>query len=225
MKKRMIALAMACTLTVGCAIGGTLAWLVADTGTVTNTFTIGDVKIDLEETGATELSKNYDFVPGDKLAKDPHVTVQAISEPCYVFIKVTEANMIPVQNSNNDIVDALDYSINTDVWTELSVTEAASGVTYYYKELTEKTTQNTTYYILNGEGDSEYKNGVVTVSEYVTKDNVKTLTDNKPTLAFDAAAIQSANVGGLSGAWSKLDADFIGSAILVSTDNGSEEDA
>ena len=215
MKKRVIALALGCTVAFGCAVGGTLAWLTADGGTVTNTFTVGDVKIALTETGTESGAKNYNFVPGDKLAKDPKVTVQATTEPCYVFLKMTESNMIKVKDDTNEDVNALNYEINTSNWFKLTVTNASEGVTYYYKELTAQTTVNTDYYILTGEGSDVYKNGVVTVSEYVTKDNVSTLTDSQPKLEFAAAAIQSANVGGLSGAWAKLPESFKGGATYT----------
>ena len=209
MKKRVIALALGCTVAFGCAVGGTLAWLTADGGTVTNTFTVGDVKIELTETGTENGAKNYNFVPGDKLAKDPKVTVQATTEPCYVFLKMTESNMIKVKDDTNKDVNALNYEINTSNWTKLTVEDASAGVTYYYKGLMAQTTEDTHYYILT--------DNKVTVSEFVTKDNVVTLNENKPKLEFAAAAIQSANVGGLSGAWEKLPSSFKGDATYTVT--------
>lgn len=222
MKKRVIALALGCTVAFGCAVGGTLAWLTADGGTVTNTFTVGDVKIELTESGADNNgAKNYNFVPGDKLAKDPKITVQATTEPCYVFLKMTKSNMIQVKDSSDNVVDALKYSVNGN-WQTLPVTGADNGVTYYYKELTTQTTNDTDYYILTGEGNGDYKNGMVAVSEYVTKDNVETLTKNKPKLEFAAAAIQSANVGGLQGAWDNLPSEFKGDANYTDTPAANE---
>lgn len=58
-------------------VGGALAWLIDTTPSVTNTFTYGDIEIDL-----TETSRPYEMVPGKVLSKDPKITVKADSEPC-----------------------------------------------------------------------------------------------------------------------------------------------
>ena len=56
MKKRTLGLLLALTLTLGCLAGGTLAYLTSQTDTVTNTFTVGSVAIDLTETKAPDGS-------------------------------------------------------------------------------------------------------------------------------------------------------------------------
>ena len=48
--KRSVALLVAIALLIGCAAGGTMAWLTMQTGTITNTFTVGDINITLDET-------------------------------------------------------------------------------------------------------------------------------------------------------------------------------
>ena len=50
MKKKTLALVLALTLLVAGVIGGTLAWLTDQTDEVKNTFTVGDINIDLTET-------------------------------------------------------------------------------------------------------------------------------------------------------------------------------
>lgn len=90
------------------AVGGTIAWLTAETGAVTNTFTVGDVDILLDEAkvnpygkpvnasgeevtleNAPRVTENaYKLLPGHTYTKDPTVYVVAGSEPCYVFVKV-----------------------------------------------------------------------------------------------------------------------------------------
>ena len=82
MKKKTVALLLACVMALGVAIGGTMAWLVDSTGEVKNTFTVGDINIDLTETDdgigidttTTDNANDYHFVPGDTLSKDPKVT-------------------------------------------------------------------------------------------------------------------------------------------------------
>ncbi len=97
-KKLVAAAAVAATLCV--TIGGTLAWL-TDTETVTNTLTVGDVEITLDEAkvdgngqeitgeGADRVQANaYKLFPGKEYDKDPTVTVAEGSEDCYVFVTV-----------------------------------------------------------------------------------------------------------------------------------------
>ncbi len=80
----------------------TTAWLNDTDATQTNVFVSGkDLTISFDETmGNGEL-----IVPGDKVAKDPTVTVEADSEPCYLFVKAKESA---------DAADFLDYNIGTD---------------------------------------------------------------------------------------------------------------
>ena len=86
MKKKTLALVLALTLLVAGVVGGTLAWLTDQTAEVKNTFTVGDINIDL-----TETNRDYKMVPGNTIAKDPTVTVKANSEACWLFVKVTES--------------------------------------------------------------------------------------------------------------------------------------
>ena len=86
MKKRTIAMLAALTLTLGCAMGGTLAWLTDTTEEVKNTFTTSDIEIDL-----TETEEEYKMIPGYTIHKDPTVTVEGGSEACYLFVELEES--------------------------------------------------------------------------------------------------------------------------------------
>ena len=80
---------LALVLVIGCVAGGTVAWLVAKTEPVVNTFTYGNINIALtEEAGGTE--KQFKIIPGTNIVKDPKVTVTAGSEDCWLFVKVVE---------------------------------------------------------------------------------------------------------------------------------------
>lgn len=184
--KKLVAAALACVLCVGLGIGGTLAWLVDTTNEVENTFTVGDINIDLTESGATlvedVLKQNYDFVPGDKLDKNPTVTVKAGSEPCYLFIEVTEAN-----NTCTGLTgEIIAWEVDEDVWTSL-----AGNV--WYKVIDSETTSDTPYAVLDG--------NQVTVNEDITKDMVTTINGAKPSLTFKAYAVQKDNVADAAAAW------------------------
>jgi len=184
MNKKTVALLMACVLLVGAAIGGTMAWLVDSTGEVTNTFTVGDINITLTETGTdANGEKNYPFVPGDTLSKDPKVTVLKDSEPCWLFVKVVENNNITVtgKNSAGEEVSekALKYSI-ADGWTQYNNTE------YWYRTVDSKVTEE------SGLSFDVLTNNVVNVSTFITKDSA--LETAQPTITFTAAAVQKAHI-------------------------------
>lgn len=102
MKLKKIALmATSMALVAALAVGGTLAYLTS-TDTVTNTFTVGNVSIKLDEakvgtdgkalTGesAERVKENsYKLMPGHTYDKDPTVTVLKGSESSYVRMLVT----------------------------------------------------------------------------------------------------------------------------------------
>ena len=59
MRRMLFTLALVLVVAVA-SVGGTLAWLKASTDPVTNTFTVGDINIDLTET----TGNNYKIIPG-----------------------------------------------------------------------------------------------------------------------------------------------------------------
>ena len=71
---------LALMLVIGCAVGGTVAWLTQKTDAVVNTFTYGDINIELTETKPE--NQQAKIIPGVDIVKDPKVTVKANSEAC-----------------------------------------------------------------------------------------------------------------------------------------------
>lgn len=102
MKKTKVLLILACAvLLVAASVMGTLAYLTS-TDEVTNTFTVGQVHIKLDEakvggdgkaltgTEAKRVQDNdYNLLPGHVYDKDPTVTVLKGSEPSYIKMVVT----------------------------------------------------------------------------------------------------------------------------------------
>ena len=84
--KKLAIAVVALSLALVCVIGGTLAFLVATSNTVTNTFTYGEISLKLwEENKTNESGMNFtNVVPGDEWGKDPVITVVEGSETCYV---------------------------------------------------------------------------------------------------------------------------------------------
>lgn len=176
---------LALVLVIGCVAGGTVAWLVATSDTVTNTFTYGKINIDLTETTGT----SYKIIPGTNIAKDPKVTVAADSEACWLFVKVEETGTF--------VADKVTYAI-ANGWTQGDGTEIPSNV--YYREVSaEDAKTGVNYYVLAG--NATYPNGVITVSADLTKENIPAA---NPTLKITAYAVQKENIADAKTAWEKV---------------------
>lgn len=175
MKKKTLALVLALTLLVAGVVGGTLAWLTDQTAEVKNTFTVGDINIALTETTA-----DYKMVPGNTIAKDPTVTVEANSEACWLFVKVTEST---------DLKDFITYAI-AEGWTALP---GVDGV--YYREVPASAADQT-FSVLAGDA--------VTVKSDVTRTMLETAKTDAPTLTFKAYAIQKDHFATADAAWAEV---------------------
>ena len=181
---KTVAILLALVLAIGCAVGGTLAWLISETGPVVNTFTYGDINIGLTET----TGRDYTITPGVDIKKDPKVTVEANSEACWLFVKVEKENWnekvtYEIANGWNAL------SGQTDVYyREVEATTAKAGVSYYMLK-----------------GNTTYANGVVTVSENLTKAEVNSIA-TQPKLIFTAYAVQKDGIDTAADAWAKIPA-------------------
>lgn len=73
-KKQLLRTLIACGLVVSVAAGGTVAYL-TDAETATNTFTVGKVKIDLEEPGypGNDSDEVKNIIPNQEIVKDPQI--------------------------------------------------------------------------------------------------------------------------------------------------------
>ena len=98
-RSKALLLTLCAVLLVTASVLGTMAYLTS-TDKVENTFTVGNVKITLDEakvdtngeavTPAERVKGNeYKLMPGHTYTKDPTVTVKAVSESSYVRMKVT----------------------------------------------------------------------------------------------------------------------------------------
>ena len=202
MKKKAIVAVVALVLVLCCAMGGTLAWLVAKTDPVVNTFTYGDINISLWEhelnedglTLSTEVfteteQTGFKMIPGNKIEKDPTVTVKANSEDCWLFVKIEKSN-------NFD--DFMTYSI-AGGWTRLTEDTKGNAISdlIYWREV-DASNEQQAFEVLE---DNE-----VSVLGTVTKDNLNALdangASNYPTLTFTAYAVQrDTNITTAAQAW------------------------
>ena len=97
--KKILIYALCILVLVSATILGTLAYL-TDRATVTNTFTVGNVDITVDETDVDEdgvpednaarvTGNEYHLIPGQTYVKDPTMTVEAGSEESYLRMMVT----------------------------------------------------------------------------------------------------------------------------------------
>ena len=88
MKKKIFTLCLAVALAATAVVGGTLAYF-TDTDDATNTFTVGNVDIELTEPEWDEEGcESAKLIPGREIVKDPTITVTSDSERAYTFMKV-----------------------------------------------------------------------------------------------------------------------------------------
>ena len=188
---KMFVMMLALVLVFGCAVGGTIAWLTDKTEAVVNTFTYGDIDIELTETKPT--GNQAKIIPGVDIEKDPKVTVKPNSEACYLFVKVEAAGTF--------VAGKVEYSVRDgeNGWTKLTGVDGVDNV--YYREISEAQAKaGVSYYVLAGNKD--HPNGVVTVKDTLSKEDVKNI--GTATLTFTAYAIQKEGTGTPAEAWAKI---------------------
>ena len=133
MKKKTLVLISCLTLAVCMSIGATLAWLTSQTGTLTNTFTVGKIGLTLDEAevsyNSVQNSENrttdgnsYSIYDSAVLPKDPTVTISADSEDCYVFMSYSPSESL------KGVIKSVDF--DTSHWTAV---EGYDGL-YVYSE-------------------------------------------------------------------------------------------
>lgn len=191
---KAIILALTLMLLVGGIIGGTVAWLTAQTKEVKNVFTASDINITL-----TETEREYKMIPGWTVEKDPVVTVEGGSEDCWLFIKVEKSE---------NLDDYIIWDIDPNNWKPL---EGTTDV--YYCKVTDVTADRSIKvlgYYTTDQSDTtkgEFHPNEVLVKNTVTKEMMDSIdgidsegkTGSKaaedeiaarPTLTFTAYAVQ-----------------------------------
>lgn len=163
-KKKAAVLVVSAALAMGCAIGGTVAWLTSTTAPVQNTFTTSNIDITLAETAT-----DFQMIPGYEVAKDPVVTVEGGSEACWLFVKIDES-------ANFD--EYLTYGI-AEGWTQGDGTAIPANV--YYRAVSAADADQA-FDVLAG--------NKVQVKDTVTKAMMEAAAESNPTLTFTAYASQ-----------------------------------
>ena len=231
MKKTKIFTLMLCTvlLSVGTVLG-TLAYLTSR-DSVTNTFTVGKVKIELHETktdengnpvydesacpaeGCTEdqvlhttEGNNYHVVPGETYLKDPTVTVKADSEASYVRMVMTVHNASAVQaiiDADNNLTDYADLFAgwDTEAWVYTGFVTDAEANTISFEFRYKEE-------VAGAAQDTELPAlfTELVVPGSVTNEQLEALYNGQFKVVVEAHAIQSATFADADAAWEAFDA-------------------
>ncbi|MCR5641201.1 MAG: SipW-dependent-type signal peptide-containing protein [Lachnospiraceae bacterium] len=140
---KLVATLGAVALVAAVGVGSTLAYLTDETGTVTNTFTLGNVTFDedmagglaenpvaLNEDGKYVISDTEEWVtsneyekvtPNETVAKNPTAFVDADSENAWLFVRVSNS----ADYQAIDFDDAFTVVATTANYTDLRLTEEA----------------------------------------------------------------------------------------------------
>lgn len=205
-KKAMLMTLCAIILIVA-TVFGTMAYLTAS-DEVTNTFTVGNVKITLDEAkvnpdgslvaGADRVKANsYKLLPGHTYNKDPMVTLLAGSETSYVKMTVTfsKANELDaIFAPNGADLTSIFNGYDAANWTAKGNTKDATANTrtyeFWYKEAVGAPTADVA---LDALFDS------ITVPGTITKEQLATI--EGMTITVNAYAIQADGFDDAAKAW------------------------
>lgn len=210
-KKAMLMTLCAIILVVA-TVFGTMAYLTS-TDTVTNTFTVGNVAIKLDEAkantdgslveGADRVKENsYKLLPGHTYNKDPMVTVLNGSEASYIkmtvtFSKAKELDAIFAPNGAD--LTSIFNGYNAANWTAKGNTKDATANTrtyeFWYKEAVGAPEADVA---LDALFDS------ITVPGTITKDQLATI--EGMTITVNAYAIQADGFATADLAWEAFSA-------------------
>ena len=225
MKKKIllvVSVVLCAALLVAGSLAGTFAYLTAKI-TITNTFTVGNVKIDLTESlvdldgtpiaGAQRVHQNeYHLVPGSTYTKDPMISIAANSEANYLFVNVKNglsSLAMSVEEAEDRDLKTVAQQLAANGWVPLSGLTGTGGVApsnaadiyvYTFKETVDSATVK---YIVpkSAEVTTIKVFDTFTVSNYVT--DVQLADCEGATIEITAYAVQGEGFESPVDAWNK----------------------
>lgn len=211
-RSKALLLTLCAVLLVTASVLGTMAYLTSQ-DTVTNTFTVGSVKITLDEAKANPdgslvanadrvKANSYKLLPGHTYNKDPMVTVLKGSESSYIKMTVTFTKAAEL--------DAIFAPTGAEL---TSIFNGYDSANWIYKGNTEDTAKNTrTYEFWYKEAVAAPDGNValdalfdsITVPGFITNEQLATIKDM--TITVNAYAIQADGFETEADAWAAFDA-------------------
>lgn len=211
-KSKVLIMSLCAILLVAASVFGTLAYL-ASQDSVVNTFTVGKVKIELDETavnpdgkpivGADRVKENnYHLIPGMTYVKDPTMTVVKGSEESYVRMLVTINCYDELVSIFSDpflpqyFVEGWDNTawVSTEV---ISKDENANTATYEFRYKETVKPETDTDLVLDALFDT------ITVPGSMSGEDMEKIADLKVTVV--GHAIQAAGFDNADAAWAAFD--------------------
>ena len=162
MAKKIMVLLLCAVLLVGVSVAGTAAYLTSQ-DTVVNTFTVGQVKIELDEAKVGEDGRyadhdvrvkgnEYHLLPGMTYDKDPTVTVKANSDEAYIrmLVKVTNIESLKMVFTDSGyygadgtfLLEKLVGGWDPAIWVYEGYTQDGNDGTYEFRYFTPVDTMN-----------------------------------------------------------------------------------
>lgn len=207
-RSKALGLLLAAVLLVTASVFGTIAYLKATTEKVANTFTVGKVAINLDEskydatTGeldtATRVKKNaYKILPAGVYKKDPTVTVLSGSDSAYIRVKltVTHADKLAAAIGKENIYKMFD--VKSD-WTVVDANPALTGTSIVYELRYKEPVAALT-------GDVKLASVFSQVTVPASIDNTQLAALNEMEISLVAEAIQAQGLATATAAWNAFD--------------------
>lgn len=196
-RNKALLVSLCAVLLIAASVLGTMAYLTSS-DSVVNTFTVGKVKIELDEKDVDDSTPDaerdkanaYNLMPGHEYEKDPTVHVDADSESSWLFVKVENGIAAYEAATGTAMADNGTYKtiadqITTNGWNAL---DGVSGV--YYKEYTKGQTDRDlvvfSEFMISGTANTV--NGWDSISADTTKINVTAYAVQKDGFATAKAA-------------------------------------
>lgn len=204
---KAVALLLVVILLIGCTIGGTIAYLMTNTNSVTNTFVVGDIgTLTLKENDsvANNNTNTFTIIPGDNLTKNVTVSYSYTDDTTdkkddvavYVFVKVDTTGWTVTDNKDYAITGTVKDAEGNDVTQNLLSWSIDSGWEYltidgnarvYFKTVEANGSLTDAAVISNS--------GTITVSSAITESNIDAIATAAGDIVFTAYAIQQADGG------------------------------
>lgn len=223
-KTTKILIAILCAaILVTASVAGVLAYLI-DKDEVVNTFTVGDVQIELDEAdvnpdgtviaGADRVKENdYHLIPGSTYVKDPTLTVKADSEESYVRLLVTisKANELKAIFGDDFLPENYVAGWDKAIWVPVGITAdtTANTLTYEFRYHTTVDASESTDDIVLEPLFTEF-----TLPGIVTNEELKTLQGDAATgtpgltITVEGHAIQTNALATADEAWAAFEAQL-----------------
>ena len=219
-RSKALLLTLCAVVLVIATVFGTMAYLTS-TDEVKNTFTVGSVKITLDEAKVTPDGKpvanaarvtenSYKLMPGHTYTKDPTIHVDAASEDCFIRAKVTLTNAkewiaIATKYADNKVENIIQGTDDNIWWvSQPAVDETANTVTYTFVYKNESHTDELGKRIWTAADGTDLAlfNKIVNPGD-LTNDELKTVGNSKITVI--AEAIQADGFETEAAAWAAFD--------------------